>query len=155
MLHNVNVNIPGSRVYDDNEANRAIYGGLYTYTQIADIEAAYPGYHVPSPAEWQELSDYLGGDAAAGAHLKETGTSHFNAPNIGADNSSGFTGLPGGHYSIDLAIYRHINQWGYYLTTDPPVGGTDGSRVLFYDFISVGLEIDGGQNYESVRLIKD
>lgn len=156
MLHNVDIDLPGSRVYDDDEDNRSIYGGLYNYDLIPAIEAAYPGYHVPSPVEFQKLADYLGGNAVAGGHLKETGTTHFDAPNTGADNSSGFTGLPGGQYSVIPPGFFWKNKWGMYLTTDPPTGGgSDGSRILFYDAASLGTEVDGGQNYESVRLIKD
>jgi len=54
------------------------------------------GWHVPSSAEWVALSNCLGGSAVAGAAMKETGTAHWVAPNAGATNSSGFTGLPGG-----------------------------------------------------------
>lgn len=54
------------------------------------------GWHLPSDAEWTELTDYLGGESLAGGKLKETGTTHWTSPNTGATNQYGFTGLPGG-----------------------------------------------------------
>jgi uncharacterized protein (TIGR02145 family) len=58
------------------------------------------GWHVPSIDEYNTLISNLGGDRTlVGGYLKEAGTAHWLAPNTGADNSSGFTALPGGsHY---------------------------------------------------------
>jgi len=55
------------------------------------------GWHVPTHAEWQVLVDTLGGNNIAGGKLKEAETEHWNSPNAGATNESGFTGLPGSH----------------------------------------------------------
>ena len=88
--------------------NYATYGVLYNWTAAMDGEASSTtnpsgiqgvcpaGWHVPSDAEWTELTDYLGGTSVAGGKLKETGTTHWNTPNTGATNETGFTALPGG-----------------------------------------------------------
>lgn len=54
------------------------------------------GWHLPSDAEWQELSDYLfgetepiGGGTDVGGKLKEPGTTHWKSPNLGATNETG------------------------------------------------------------------
>ena len=83
--------------FNNNIENKATYGALYNwFTTIDERKIAPTGCHVPTEAEWAELIEYLGGREIAGGKMKETGTAHWLAPNTGATNSSGFTGLPGG-----------------------------------------------------------
>lgn len=84
--------------YDNDNSNETTYGKLYNWYAIEDARGICPeGWHVPHDAEWKVLEDYLGADDdVSGGNLKETGTDHWLAPNTGATNSSGFTGLPGG-----------------------------------------------------------
>lgn len=63
-------------------------------------------------AEWTTLTTYLGGESVAGGKLKETGTTHWLAPNTGATNETGFTALPGCYrlyngafHGIDISSY--------------------------------------------------
>jgi uncharacterized protein (TIGR02145 family) len=75
----------------------AVYGNLYNWYTVDDSRGVCPeGWHVPSDAEWTILTDYLGGQSDAGGKLKEEGTEHWDSPNTGATNESGFTGLPAG-----------------------------------------------------------
>src|SRR5690554_6700140 len=73
-------------------ANYNTYGVLYNWP--AEMNACPDGWHLPSDAEWTELTDYLGGESVAGGKLKETGTTHWASPNTGATNETGFTALP-------------------------------------------------------------
>ena len=75
-------------------SNYTTYGVLYNWP--AACSSCPTGWHLPSLAEWTQLSTYLGGDSIAGGKLKETGITHWVSPNIGATNESGFTALPGG-----------------------------------------------------------
>jgi uncharacterized protein (TIGR02145 family) len=46
--------------YDGDEQNVATYGRLYTWFVAADARNVCPdGWHVPTDAEWSELTDYL------------------------------------------------------------------------------------------------
>jgi uncharacterized protein (TIGR02145 family) len=56
-------------------------------------------WHLPSDAEWLVLIDYLGGEMIAGGKMKSV--TGWPSPNSGADNSSGFSGLPGGYVVWD------------------------------------------------------
>jgi len=89
-------------INDNNDSNAVTYGFLYNWYAVDDSRDIVPeGWHVPTDEEWQTLVDYLGGSGVAGGKLKETGTTHWNSPNGGATNESGFSALPGG--------YRHHN----------------------------------------------
>lgn len=83
--------------YDNDAANGAIYGKLYNWYAVSDSRGLAPvGWRVPTTNDFQTLVDCLGGIDGNGGKLKETGTTHWNAPNTGATNDSGWTGLGGG-----------------------------------------------------------
>jgi uncharacterized protein (TIGR02145 family) len=105
--------------YDNDPTNGTLYGKLYNWYAVAGIYDAASlnnptlrkqlvpiGWHVPSDIEWTNLIQYLDPSATAtfngfqsliaGGKMKEMGTANWNSPNVGADNSTGFTGLPGG-----------------------------------------------------------
>src|SRR5690554_5686681 len=115
----------GTNVAEAKETdNYATYGVLYNWTAAMDgkassttnpsgIQGVCPaGWHLPSDAEWTELTDYLGGTSVAGGKLKETGTTHWNSPNTGATNETGFTALPGG-YRYDYGTFDDIGYGGF------------------------------------------
>lgn len=77
-----------------------------TVNQIGVQGVCPTGWHLPSDAEWTELTEYLGGESVAGGKLKETGTIHWGSPNTGATNESGFTALPGGYRSNNGEFYN-------------------------------------------------
>ncbi|WP_171595870.1 FISUMP domain-containing protein [Marinifilum caeruleilacunae] len=83
--------------YDNDESNADIYGALYNYYAIDDERNICPeGWHVPSDEEFKMLEETLGGEMVAGGEMKEEGLLHWDSPNEGATNSSGFTALPAG-----------------------------------------------------------
>jgi uncharacterized protein (TIGR02145 family) len=99
--------------YAGNDSNIATYGRLYTWYTATDNRKVCPtGWHVPTNAEWITLSNYLGGDVAAQGKLKEADTTHWESPNTGATNESGFTALPGGNrwatgLFVGIGTYSH------------------------------------------------
>ena len=80
------------------------------------------GWHIPTSEEWTILITYLGGESLAGSKLKEIGNAHWTAPttplNPAANNSSGFTALPGGYRSYD-GEFGSINRVGYWWSSTP------------------------------------
>jgi uncharacterized protein (TIGR02145 family) len=89
----------GAQAYYDNDpAKLAVYGRLYNMGAVSDWRGLCPsGWHVPSDAEYLTLTDVLGGTYVAGGKMKEAGYDHWDSPNAGATNSSGFTALGGGY----------------------------------------------------------
>jgi uncharacterized protein (TIGR02145 family) len=80
--------------YNNDSANVAKYGILYNWYAVNDPRGLAPaGYHIPSDAEWTTLSTFLGGEYAAGSKMKSTSGWEKNG---NGNNSSGFSGLPGG-----------------------------------------------------------
>jgi uncharacterized protein (TIGR02145 family) len=106
-------------VYDDAPANKGTYGLLYNWYAVADPRGICPaGWHVPTDGEWTELTDHLGGEPIAGGPMKTTGTlgagtGLWNAPNTGATNISGFSGLPGGCRNFN-GYYYDLGYYGFW-----------------------------------------
>jgi uncharacterized protein (TIGR02145 family) len=97
-----NLITPGYCWYGNNEATyKNPYGALYNWyaldpTSNGGKNVCPTGWHVSTDAEWTILTTYLGGDSVAGNKMKEEGTTHWQSPNAGATNESGFSALPGG-----------------------------------------------------------
>lgn len=75
---------------------------------------------MPSNGEFTQLTDYLGGEGIAGGPMKEAGFDHWQSPNVGATNSSGFTGLAGGYRWNNAFNYSGENGYfyGYWWSSD-------------------------------------
>ena len=86
------------------------------------------GWHIPSDVEFTQLTDFLGGESVAGGKMKEAGYDHWNSPNTGSTNSSGWTGLPGGYrYSGGFSSYVY---YGYWWSAAEGFGSTSWRRTL-------------------------
>jgi uncharacterized protein (TIGR02145 family) len=115
------------------------------------------GWHLPSDAEWTELTDYLGGTSVAGDKLKETGTTHWYSPNIGATNETGFTSLPGG-YRYDEGAFNDIGLSGFWWSATEYGTNCACLRHMYYGYSSVyryGYDYSWEQDGLSVRCVRD
>jgi uncharacterized protein (TIGR02145 family) len=104
---------------NNDPANCSAYGGLYywnemmQYSMTPGAQGICPtGWHLPTDEEYGTLVNFLGGTSVAGGAMKETGTAHWDAPNGGATNSSGFTGVGTGalFYGSQFSWFRNINR---------------------------------------------
>jgi uncharacterized protein (TIGR02145 family) len=104
----------GARSYYDNDvSNNPIYGKLYNwYTTLGDTLCP-TGWGVPTDDDWTTLTNSLGGASVAGGKMKTIGHAYWYDPNIGAINSSGFSGLPGGYRSSD-GSFNFIRKYAFF-----------------------------------------
>ena len=109
--------------YNNDPILGGIYGKLYNWFAVKlfqmDIDyynAANPnkkyggGWRIPTQAEFQTLSNYLGGDTISGGKMKKEGFVYWNTPNTGADNSSGFSAIGSGSRNVD-GTYANFKNW--------------------------------------------
>jgi len=145
---------PAACWYDNNGAFNNPYGVMYNWYAVNTAKLCPDGWHVPSEDEWFTLLNYLGGDNLAGAELKETGTDHWIDPNSGANNETGFTGLPGGRRYLSGA-FKYFGSYGYWWSsTDTAASHARGFR-LAYNSTEALNDIFHKQAALSVRCLKD
>jgi uncharacterized protein (TIGR02145 family) len=127
----VSLSTPGYCWYNNSATYGNTYGALYNWKTVTTGKLAPTGWHVPSDTEWSTLTTYLGSENIAGGKLKEAGTTHWQSPNSGATNETGFSALPGGlrgnfgafsgvggggnwwsstSYDAMFSMYRHMNS---------------------------------------------
>jgi len=149
--------------YNNNTGGEAnTYGALYTYAaaigdnwardNTANQGVCPDGWHLPTDAEWTILTDYLGGTSVAGGKMKEI--IHWNSPNTGADNSSGFSALPSGIRSNngDFGYLGNVGNW--WSATEFNSNNTY-HRYLYYISTEVfRLNSNKSRGY-SVRCVRD
>lgn len=141
--------------YNNDPSTEAIYGRLYNWYAASDPRGLAPaGWHVATSAEWVTMRDCLGGMAVAGGKIKEAGTVHWNNPNTGATNSSGFTALGGG-YRTSFGPFDDIGgsgRWWSFDTYNSTLG--QGANVYYNtsDLWSlVASDKTGGQYVRCVK----
>ena len=159
--------------FDNDTLNCDTYGGLYQWAEMVqylngasntnswnpvptgNVQGICPtGWHLPTDVEWTTLTDYLGGTSVAGGKMKETGTTHWNSPNTGATNESGFIALPGG-YRYSSGSFYSLGYYGDWWSSTENAGTDAWSRVLYYDGDQVGRYGSYKTNGFSVRCLKN
>ena len=141
--------------YANNTANGIIYGKLYNWYAVNDPRGLAPiGFHIPSDAEWTNLTTYLGGEPIAGGKMKEAGTSHWLSPNTGATNSSGFAGLPGGLRDGHVNFHEIGAFGGWWSSLGNSQGDAWARGLSSVDGIVLTGETDKIKGF-SVRCVKD
>ena len=142
--------------YGNSTNNVAVYGRLYTWYAATDSRGLCPtGWHLPTDAEWTLLTDYLGGEVVAGGKMKESGTAHhWYSPNTGADNSSGWTALPGGYRNYN-GTFNYIGYNGVWWSATEGVAATAWSRYLSYSDAVAYRDYNDKSHGFSVRCVRD
>ena len=152
--------------YNNDLNNVATYGRLYNWYAVNDSRIIAPaGWHVPSDTEWKQLEMYLGmsqaeADATGyrgtdeGGKLKESGTTHWQSPNTGATNQSGFSGLPGGYRYFDGG-YAGVGYYASFWSSAESNGGFAWVRDLNCPSSGIHRYDDFKKGGNSIRCVRD
>jgi uncharacterized protein (TIGR02145 family) len=152
--------------YDNEEGNVAVYGRLYNWFAVEDTRNIAPsGWHVPTDDDWKQLEMFLGmtqveADASGwrgtneGGKLKEAGYQHWDSPNEGATNESGFTGLPGGlrHFVVS---FEQMGIYAYFWSSTEVDSDGAWARDLRYDVSTIYRGSANKPHGISVRCVRD
>lgn len=148
--------------YDNDLSNCNIYGGLYQWDEMMQYVTSNStqgicpdGWHLPSNADWDELVLFLGSANIAGGKMKEQGTTHWNQPNTGANNVSGFTGLPGGYKSYSYSTFLSALYTSFHWTSNEDSNNRAWGRFLHYNSTIASDDTSRKLNGFSVRCLKD
>jgi uncharacterized protein (TIGR02145 family) len=145
------------------------FGALYNWYAVSPTtngnrNVCPTGWHVPSDADWNTLIGYLDPSynptakgvqsSIAGGKMKSTGTQYWASLNTAADNSSGFSGLPGGGRYYD-GIFFPIGLYGFWWSSTEYGTGIAWGRNLGFNDGSVTRDFGEKSGGLSVRCLRD
>jgi uncharacterized protein (TIGR02145 family) len=146
---------PGLCWYNnDSASNKDTYGALYNFYSVISGKLCPDGWHIPSKDEWQQLRDALGDTLTAGGMLKEAGTLHWNMPNTGAENSTGFTALPAGIRYFEGSFSSLSSFTSFWSSTEADNSKGWYLSLFFSDAVAAMNKISKKDGF-SVRCLKD
>jgi uncharacterized protein (TIGR02145 family) len=167
-----NNNITEKYCYDYSFSNCKVYGGLYEWDEMMDYnpqenaitgttQGICPiGWHIPTMIEVWTLEDNAGGNLVGGGNLKETGLTHWNGPNTGATNLTGFDAIPGGIWDAFHGNFGGLGWESYFYasSTDPEWGPFGFHLVTQNSFFDTFFSARNGpitRDGRSVRCVMD
>lgn len=140
----------GAWCWYNNDIANSDYGKLYNWYAVNDPRGFAPvGYHVPSKTEYSCFINALGGSLVAGGKMKEIDLTHWDSPNAGASDSSGFSAYGSGQRD-------NLGGFNYIRTKTGFWNSTDQDKVsLFHDTSHAIQTSDSKKVGLSVRLALD
>lgn len=149
---------PAAWYYDRDEATYGVngnkYGLLYNWyaAKLLDDNKAtlFPGWHVPTLADFETLTTSCGGGSVAGGKLKSTNGWKNNG---NGTDEFGFAAVPAGYYDANTPKFRSVGVEMRFVNIDINDRGT--TKVINYYSSNLwdGGEIPTVGN--SLRLVKD
>ncbi len=116
--------------YNNDPKLGEVYGALYNWFVTNDPRGLIIGWHVATDEEWFVMTRFLGGPSCGGK-LKETGTTHWQSPNTGATNESGFTALPNGGRNSQTGNFEDKGIHAAFFSSTP-ISDSFWGKTLYY-----------------------
>lgn len=126
--------------YQNDLANKDIYGGYYKGYTVKTGKLCPSGWHVPTLTDWETLINHLGA-STSGEKIKTTGETYWVTPNF-ATNETGFNARGGNSRSKSGGFVAPFgyNAW-FWSSTD--ASGTS-IRVAYVNHDSKELKTSWG-----------
>jgi len=151
-------NKPAWCFFDFDPSTETKFGRLYNWYALQDKRGIIPiGWRITTQYDWVSFIGCLGGNEFAGGKMKDFGTIQdgdglWKSPNIGANNQSGFTGLPSGFVDSEVASFPERGTTGVWWVIDNEYG--------FYQLNNNSAEItriddERPFRYASIRCVKN
>jgi uncharacterized protein (TIGR02145 family) len=142
---------PACCCFNFDGGHAAHYGRLYNGYAVSDPRGLAPeGWHVPSEAEWRELTNFLV-DGDSGYKMK-TADGWYNRG--GGSNQSGFSGLPGGECTYGGGFIMQGSH-GFWWGSTVDKSDSAFSLVLVNNSWNTGKYFYDRSQGQSVRCLKD
>ena len=165
---------------DNNASNVSTYGYLYNWKAVmgnASSSNAIPsgvqgicpiGWHVPSDAEWTQLTNYISSQTIYQCNNKSTNIAKVLAStmgwsnststcavgnNPGVNNATGFSVLPAGLYNY--GIYFGFSYGADFWSATEGDDNDAYYRLLYYDYVDVYRYYNDQSYGFSVRCVRD
>lgn len=139
---------------NDEAAYKNTYGALYNWYAVNTGKLAPAGWHVPSDEEWRVLMQFAGGFNSASDKLREADTIHWQSPNTGATDATGFRALPGGG-RFDVGQFFSLRSAGFWWSSEEWMSGT----IFAYRWKLTTTSIESYADYKpygfSVRCVRN
>ena len=151
MAENLNYAAEGSKCYSNLDSNCDIYGRLYNWETAMVVCPS--GWHLPTQAEWNVMTAYIGGANTEGKKLKAT-SGWYNDGN-GTDEY-GFSALPGGGGYSDGYFYG-VGNGGYWWSAseDEDFSYYAYDRYMYYIYEDARWGNGNKSHLFSVRCLQD
>ena len=156
--------------YSNNTSNCTTYGALYNWYAVNTGKLCPSGWHVPSDAEWTTLTNYLSanstywcGSNSSNIAKSLASTTSWNSStttcavgnNLSANNSTGFSALPGGYRYYGGGSFLLLGFGGYWWSSTEGDGSNAWTRDLGCGYAHVGRSSYDKRYGFSVRCLRD
>ncbi len=129
------------------------YGGLYNWYAVNTGKLCPKGWHIPSENEWELLINYLGGEYIAGGKMKSL-TEDWESFDHTGNNSSGFSGLPGGSRN-DEGTFVNLGGYASFYSSTESSSTYAYSWYLFVGHTFINESISDKHSGKGCRCIQD
>jgi uncharacterized protein (TIGR02145 family) len=156
--------------YSNNTSNCTTYGALYNWYAVNTGKLCPSGWHVPSDAEWTTLTDYLSANSTYWCESNSSyiakslaSTTSWNSStttcavgnDLSANNSTGFSALPGGYRYYSGGSFGTLGNYGYWWSSTENDGSHAWYRNLTYGNANVSRNNYNKRGGFSVRCLRD